>query len=175
MFLLGVDVLNLIQISIHPGWLPFLQDVKKIHAHQQTCKTTLEEMRVFEHDFNEERRRLRRDDINMLSPAEKGSLTRFKKKAKEPFPNLVSQKEAKKYLPPGASIWRGRTKMTWNGHCPPRRRISEPWGADEQAALALILRRLWDQYLQLSGKESDECPFDLREAVTEAAAASSSA
>lgn len=62
------------------------------------------------------------------------------------------------------------TKATWNAHCAPRRRISEPWQGGEQAALRRILTRLWNQYLEIQGLDWASCPWDLESAAEQAAA-----
>ena len=72
----------------------------------------------------------------------------------------VSQEEAKTYLPPGAHIWRGLTHWVWAGHMPPRRRISEPFNNDDCIALVRLLKRLWEQYLEMNALEWKDCPYD---------------
>ena len=73
---------------------------------------------------------------------------------------VVPQATAKTFLPPGASIWKDRTRMAWNAHMPPRARISEPWGACEVVALSKILKRVWAQHLEIEGLDATHCPWD---------------
>ena len=64
--------------------------------------------------------------------------------------NNMPQSEAKRYLPPLASIWRSNKIGAWNGHKPPHRRISETFvkrSGDSHAAMLVLCRRLWRQYL----------------------------
>eukprot|EP00969_Alexandrium_andersonii_P145211 6421438-Alexandrium_andersonii.AAC.1 len=58
------------------------------------------------------------------------------KASKLVLPHHMEQRDAKKFLPPGASIWRSAARGEWNGHLPPNRRVSEPYlkhGSSEQA------------------------------------------
>ncbi len=52
----------------------------------------------------------------------------------------VSQQEAKRYLPPGASIWRANHHGSWQVHLKPHKRHSESWslhdGNSQQAMLS---------------------------------------
>ena len=75
------------------------------------------------------------------------------------FPHHCSQPEAKKMLPPGASIWRALQKGEWCGHFPPYRRVSEPFARNgsSQNALKMCLYRLWRQYLDRWGLPDSAC------------------
>ena len=91
---------------------------------------------------------------------------------KPKIPNAIEQKEAKKYVPPGASIWRNRIYGAWCGHCPPRSRISEPWLSAEQLALRRLLERLWAQHVEFKGLPWDAVPWSFEDAAAAAAASS---
>lgn len=71
------------------------------------------------------------------------------------------------------------TRYSWCGHMPPRARISEPWlrhGSDE-AALRIIVVRLWRQYMEIHGLSPAEVPWvlpDLPEAEASVGGAASS-
>ena len=70
--------------------------------------------------------------------------------------------EAKRYIPPGTAIWQGRTKMNWNGHCPPYSRCSgtlAEYGSSE-LALRAVLNKLWRQYLKKNGKTERDCTVE---------------
>ena len=69
-------------------------------------------------------------------------------------PACIRQADAKKFIPPGTSIWVGNTSQSWNGHCPPRRRIYAPWknyDEGEAGAVKNVIYRLWQQYSALNG------------------------
>ena len=78
------------------------------------------------------------------------------------MPRVMSQLEAKMYLPPGASIWGSNGRPEWWGHRPPYRRVVSPCdGEDDEArAINLCVKKLWIQDLELFGKPRSECPFD---------------
>ena len=72
----------------------------------------------------------------------------------------LTQAEAKRFIPLGASIWFGYTKSIWCGHCPLDSGISEPWtefGDSHHAAAIAIIKELWSQYLELEGFEDSDC------------------
>lgn len=98
--------------------------------------------------------------------------------APRPFPNTISQPEAKLFIPEGSSIWKSNTRFAWCGHVPPRARISEQWqkhGSD-QVALQCLLARMWRQHCELNAIPEADCPWILGSAASaEGAAATSSA
>ena len=47
--------------------------------------------------------------------------------AKIPFPHHCTQAEAKRLLPPNASVWRSLVRGEWCGHYPLHRRVTEPF------------------------------------------------
>jgi len=81
--------------------------------------------------------------------------------ARPPFNFSISHREAKRHIPPGCSIWRGFTQHRWCGHCPPNKRISNPFGAgaDEGEAMFSCIRRLWVEHLELHGLDKSACPY----------------
>ena len=145
-----------------------VKDAQVFEQNQKDAENELHAMSNFYKDFVA----LRREMHDKAAPKKKA---KAKEKPRIAIPNHIDQPEAKKYLPPDASIWRGRVKRTWNAHVVGRARISEPWGADEQRALATILQRSWAQWLDLKGKVWAECPWDFADVAAAAAAASSSA
>ena len=61
----------------------------------------------------------------------------------------IPQTEAKQYIPPTASIWRGMTNGSWNGHLPGHTRVSALWARHgEQGAMRDVIRRLWTQWCE---------------------------
>lgn len=76
------------------------------------------------------------------------------------FPDLVPQSEARQYVPPGASVWRGNKALSWNGHLPPNARTSRSWALyGANGALKLVLQALWKQWLFSQGLTEAECPI----------------
>jgi hypothetical protein len=76
----------------------------------------------------------------------------------------IGQPAAKRFAPPGGSIWRSLTgRQGWNGHFPPNPRISTAFGDGTttcRAACSDALIRLWDQYLTKHGLDWAQCPYD---------------
>ena len=96
-----------------------------------------------------------------------------------PLPSTIPQKTAKKFLPPGAYIWRALQRSEWAAHYKPYSRVSSKWrDHGEQGALKIVLRLVWKQYLEHQGLEQNECPvkglFDGGELSPEGGKASSS-
>jgi hypothetical protein len=78
------------------------------------------------------------------------------------LPHHISQPEAKRYVPPGASVWRSLVRSEWCGHLPPAKRCTEPFSRHEgsEGALKALLRRLWAQHLDRTGAPHTACPID---------------
>ena len=118
------------------------------------------------HDF-ERRYREKRNELMPVEPVKvkkgkgkggKGKGKRGQDEVKVLPEGEVLQRDVKQYTPPGASIWRGNTKGTWNGHFPPFRRISCPWKLIGCRKSCLeVLRRLWVQYLRSKGQTLADC------------------
>ena len=77
----------------------------------------------------------------------------------------VPQKQASKWLPPGAHVWRGISgRCAWHAHLKPNKRVSCPFkesGVSCREALRRVLVMVWDQHLLKAGEEWSKCPFDL--------------
>ena len=127
------------------------QDHELLSNEQKAARTALDEAAAFSSDFVNSRQRLAAE-----GPKKKTKI------AHRPLPDRIEQHEARQYVPPGASIWRGNTldRETWNGHMAPRKRIFEKLSDHGDAgAMRLILKRLWLQYLELNGLPASECPW----------------
>ena len=74
----------------------------------------------------------------------------------------LSQSDAARHLPPGASIWRGNKRGNWNGHFAPFPRVSAAWsrfGNNSRLALENVLQTLWRQFFELHNLPANECPY----------------
>ena len=72
----------------------------------------------------------------------------------------IEQVEAKQYLPPTVSIWRGVVREEWCAHCEPNPRLCERFvdhDNDSMAALTSILRQAWRQFLFKYGLSEKSC------------------
>lgn len=71
-------------------------------------------------------------------------------------PHHCTQAAAKKFLPPGAFLWRGATRGEWCAHLKPYRRVTSPFwkfGDSSDEALRACLRHVWQQYATSVGQE----------------------
>lgn len=80
------------------------------------------------------------------------------------LPQTISQQEAKRPLPPGASVWVSNVHEAWCGHLEPFRRCSTPWSLynSDQLALQDLLCKLWSQHFVKSGETKALVRFRLR-------------
>lgn len=77
-----------------------------------------------------------------------------------PLASEISQDQAKKYIPPGASIWRSRYTGAWCSHLPPFPRCSRNWNKwGESESLRLNLVDLWQNYCMAEGIDEKDCPL----------------
>jgi hypothetical protein len=76
------------------------------------------------------------------------------------LPSTIPQVDAKKHIPPTCAIWRGLRRFEWCGHCRPFKRVSASWlQHGESGSLKFIYRKLWTQYLSLTGQDMSACPL----------------
>lgn len=137
-------------------------DVKKVHDEMQAITTQKEEAEQFSREFRA-KRETTRGSGGGGKPRRGGSSSSAAGKYPKKVPpiNKISHQEAKKYIPEGASIWRGLQSGTWEGHFPPFRRVSRSWqryGEDE--ALRLVLQSLWTNWHEFNGIPTAACPIE---------------
>ena len=108
------------------------------------------------------------DEFNGLLEQYRLALTRAQPAAErsshvvqEPLPDAILQKDAKKYAPPGATIWKCSRTKGWAGHYPPLKRCSAPQHkyGDERACLVQMLKMLWHQHLWMLSLPKSACPI----------------
>jgi hypothetical protein len=132
------------------------QDQEALRSEQDAVLAQMEVRKAFRDAYA----RRRRDDEEKAKLAAPKANKKKVEAAKVKMPTEIEQHEAKLWLPPHASIWRGRIKGYWFGHLPPFSRISAAWKEhSEGGAMRLIIRRLWDQHLMVTGASREDCPF----------------
>jgi hypothetical protein len=108
--------------------------------------------------------------VNELAAADKKPAKKAAKVEKRDFDKVhpgdfdIDQPSAKRWLPPGAYIWRGVTTKVWHGHLKPFPRVSKSFGngtATCKEGLRVVLKKLWDQYLTMNGLGPEGCPHVL--------------
>ena len=129
------------------------------------AKKEVAEVRLEEQDFLTEYRKRVRERHAAVKPEKKG------KHAAHPalvFPTslpklplgIIDVTEARRYLPPTASVWRGKKYGSWQGHYKPYPRIGRSWNKYSEAeALRLVHVYLWGSYLLEKGHFESECPI----------------
>ena len=136
-------------------------DQKKVEAEKKHIKVESQERHQYSQEYKEKMQEVRatkgRSSASGGPKAAKRMRTSVRQKVR--IPSVIPQGSVKDYCPPGAHIWVGNTKETWNGHMPPRKRISASWSQfrdGEQGALRNVLQRLWAQYAELQGLPVEE-------------------
>ncbi len=74
----------------------------------------------------------------------------------------VAQAEAKTWLPPDCSIWRGNFKALWAAHVKHHPRIQELWsdhGGSSKEAMLECVRRCWRLWLSDKCLPESACPI----------------
>ena len=70
----------------------------------------------------------------------------------------IAQADAKRYLPPGASLWKSRWQQVWLSRVPPLKSVSRAWQRyTEEGALFLVVKAAWQQYCTLEGLDASTC------------------
>ena len=76
--------------------------------------------------------------------------------------NDLSQKEAKRYMPPDSYLWRANKKGCWCARVLPHRSRSESWSkhdGDSTAAMLCVARNSWETWLADRGLPTSHCPI----------------
>lgn len=132
-------------------------DVQEVKSEQERQRKTKAEQDEFNTEF---RSRARSAAVRAAAKAKpKGKAT---KTATLVLPHHLEQKEATRFLPAGAAIWRANFRGEWNGHMPPHRRVTESYVKHGSSELALkaCLRKLWSQKLAMQGLSEAACPIE---------------
>ena len=76
------------------------------------------------------------------------------------LPPLITQDQLKVYAPPRCSVWVSNTRNQFWGHCKPYKRVCISWAVNgEEAGKRSLLKKLWEQYLELTGEPASACPW----------------
>jgi hypothetical protein len=124
------------------------QDHQNIRDQQDDANNMVQERKMFRDSFKDKKTEMR------------GKKKVVYKKVGL-LPSVIQQMEARKFLPPNASIWRDTRRGAWCCHTRPYTRISELWekhGSD-RAALVKILQRSWLQRLEYDAMPLSSCPI----------------
>ncbi len=132
-------------------------DQESLADEQKQARSRLEQRQTYRDEYTEKMKLFR-------LAREKKSKKGKKEMTKGSLPTVISQRDAKKFIPPGTHIWRGLTKGSWQGHCEPFARVYESWAnSSEPEAMRRIIKKLWEQYLMVSGKDWSHCPWTFDE------------
>ncbi|CAK0853088.1 unnamed protein product, partial [Prorocentrum cordatum] len=108
-----------------------------------------------------------RKEVKAVRTAEAADQNRTKQELKkwkgpiEPPKDGIVHSEAKKFLPPGASLWRGLTGTgAWHVHIPPHYK-SKTWleAGSYDNALRFVLAFAWKKYLKSKDLDDSHCPI----------------
>ena len=134
-------------------------DVEALHSEQEAARREQGAQDNFVMQFSQLRK--------LAEPA----APRRRKIPLRPLPDAIAQADAKHWIPPGSSIWRGNVRQEWCGHMPPHKRIQASCTLlTEPGALRDVLRRLWRQWMHIHGKSLADVPITgLFDAVAETA------
>ena len=129
-------------------------DQDEVEKEQKSATTRLAGREEFQQQYRAAKSAFRLAQPRAKAGAKKGPIK------PGTLPTSIPRSEAKKYIPPGCSIWRGAASATWQGHCKPFVRAYEPWATtSEPEAMRRVIKQLWEQYLLREGLEKDACPW----------------
>ena len=143
------------------------------------AKKEVAEVRMEEQDFLTDYRKRVREHHASIKPEKKVIKGKhapipalvFPKSLPKWPPGIIDVTEARRYLPPTASVWRDKKYGSWQGHYKPYPRIGRSWNKYSEAeALRLVYVYVWGWYLLEKGQFESECPikgmFDVVEPLT---------
>lgn len=77
-----------------------------------------------------------------------------------PLGGKLPQSEAKRYIPEGSHIWKAHTTYEWRGELGEYKPVSSPWIREgEEGSMWIVIKRLWEQWLETRGKDTSHCPI----------------
>lgn len=139
-------------------------DEKEIREQQDKIRAKTREAEAFAHEYKQRRARNRPPEPKAKAKAKalvKERRARWCALAPEATPpGFIPQEDAKKYLPPRASIWRMPRMRGWACHYPPYPRVSfrfDRWG--ERASVVLCWQHCWRLFLIDEGLDESACPI----------------
>ena len=134
-----------------------IHDHQTLYDEQKTARSLQTDREIYAEDYRKQRMTLHPPKGKAKAKA-KGRGKGKPLSIAMPPPSTIPHADAKKYIPPTSSIWRGVVRGQWCGHCPPYARISEPWRrASEANALLVVVRKLWRQYLEINALGIESC------------------
>jgi len=98
---------------------------------------------------------------NPLHPLYKN---KFAASAKPPAKgsNDIPQSQARTFMPPKTSVWRGNNRGLWACHVKGHRRFSEPWsmhGGDSFLAMIAVAQKAWRLFCRDEQLDTSVCPI----------------
>ena len=71
------------------------------------------------------------------------------------------QKDAKKWLPPGAYMWRNNGGGVWEARLPPFKQHTRSWKKHTpEVAMRIVVAKRWEQYCAINGMKIDSVAMD---------------
>lgn len=136
------------------------EDRKLITQSKDKLKEENSRAATFGEEYAHKRREVR---LFELEKAKSGPPAKRQKASAPRLPSLISQSTAQEFLPPcKCSIWKGHTRLDWNGHRPPFSRVHAPHSLyGEEGAMLRVLAMLWLQHCKVLAIDvgPDVCPF----------------
>ena len=136
------------------------EQVRKCHDKNQTEQRARHEL---QEEFAAKRKKLLKIGARVPADPKNPRSPLFGCRYKPVPPGATyDQPLAKSLLPPGASIWEGRSNGSWQAHLPPHPRISCLWrqyGGNKPAMLEAIAS-CWRLFLADEGMSLSQCPVE---------------
>jgi hypothetical protein len=76
-----------------------------------------------------------------------------------PAMHMLSQSDAKQYLPPGGYVWRNRRDNSWHSQITPFGTCSRTTAKHGDEALHMVISDAWHKYCLLEGILPEDCPM----------------
>lgn len=134
------------------------QDREVLQQEQNSASNRIEARKQYQQEFT--------TNMRVFRLAQEAKKKRQKKGPSQhgTLPTKMGQSEAKKYIPPNTTIWRGLVNGSWQGECKPFARLFESWRkSSEPEAMRRVIVGLWQRYLLKEGLTKEDCPWeDLR-------------
>ena len=124
------------------------------------CSDKVETARSFKSAWVERRSELKPAPTKPKAPSKRATGKASQASVRVLPKGDLFQPDLKPLLPPGATVWRGHTRGSWNAHYPPFPRCAYSWHMyGHRQSAVLCLRDVWEKHLSVNGLSVSDCPI----------------
>lgn len=135
-------------------------DIRVVESRQAVAATAKQQRKAFHSEFAKKVQERKATGQPPKKRARSTGASSASRPTKLPPLHEITQKEAKRFLPEGATLWQDRVRGGWHAHFPPWPRVSRSFQRYGQTgALQECYRYVWEKYCLNQGILVSACPM----------------